>query len=534
MSRTILLDGESLTPEQLVELGSDPTMLIDLTPDAWNRVAKARETITNILKSGRTVYGVNTGFGNFQNTRIAPAKLEELQVNLIRSHCAGVGAPLPPSRARMLMALRVNVLAKGHSGISVETLKKVIDAYNKGVVPQVPVKGTVGASGDLAPLAHLAQGMIGEGQMCTWTNREWRDAEQVLKEIGVEKVVLGAKEGLAMINGTQFMTSLGCEALVRAINICRQADIVIAMTLEALQGSVGPLNPIIHNLRKHMGQQASAARQRAVLHSDRFPSEISIGHKNCGRVQDAYTLRCAPQVHGVVNDIVAFVRHILVCEVNCATDNPLIFPDQPTAMQVVSGGNFHGEYPAKALDMLGIAVHELGNISERRTERLNNPALSYGLPAFLIREGGLNSGFMIAHCTAAALVSENKVHVHPASTDSISTSAAQEDHVSMGGYAARKALKIVENVETILAIELLCACQAIEFLRPKKTTEPLEKVLAVVREKVSMWTRDRNVSNDINAIASLLRENKIWNAAAYAIPQEYHFDHPRIPPASKL
>jgi histidine ammonia-lyase len=507
---TLALDGESLTPAQLVDAGSRFNTRLVLTPEAWARVKRARAVVDDIVRSGRTVYGINTGFGKFASTIIARDDVEKLQLNLIRSHSAGVGHPLEPARVRRLLALRINVLAKGHSGIRPETVEQLLAAFNAGVVPFVPRKGTVGASGDLAPLSHLALGMLGEGKMASLTNLTWRPAADVLQELGLKPITLAAKEGLAMINGTQFISSLGCEALERARNIVRVADVVAAMTVEALLGTRTAFKPFIHAARNHPGQMESAARIRSMLDSPAYPSAIAGSHANCGRVQDAYSLRCAPQVHGVAVDTLRFVEGLLQRELNCATDNPLIFADQPKPEdQIVSGGNFHGEFPAKALDYLAIAVHEVGNISERRVERLNNPALSH-LPAFLVSRGGLNSGFMIAHCTAAALVSESKVLCHPASVDSISTSAAQEDHVSMGGFAARKALEVVSNVETIVAIELMCACQGMEFHRPLKSTAPLEKVFELVRSVVPTWTDDRNVSEDITAVRTLIRNGSLW------------------------
>lgn len=521
---TFFVDGNSLTPEMLVTLASTRQFQLDLTPSAWEHVKKARAVIDDIVVSRRVVYGINTGFGNFQSIVISPEKLDQLQTNLIRSHCAGVGEPLAPHRARMLLVLRINILAKGYSGISPEALRTMIAAYNNGIVPYIPRQGTVGASGDLAPLSHLAQGLIGEGRLATLDNLAWRDASAVLKERCITPIRLQAKEGLAMINGTQFITSIGCEAVVRARRAARQADIVMAMSLEALEGTVRAMHPEIHRVRHHEGQIHAAARMRSVLSSAQFPSEVATGHGNTGRVQDAYSLRCAPQVHGVVGDVIEFVHGVLTREANCATDNPLIFANAKEEVdRVISGGNFHGEYPAKMCDILGLTVTELASISERRIERLNNPSLSR-LPAFLIQEGGLNSGFMIAHCTAAALVSENKVLSHPASVDSISTSAAQEDHVSMGGFAARKLLKIIQNVEYVLAIELMCAVQGVEFHRPKKTTEPLERVVSIVRSVVPKWTQDRDVSTDIEAVARLLRDGAVWDAVSYAVPPEHHFN----------
>ncbi|XP_057281030.1 histidine ammonia-lyase isoform X2 [Pezoporus wallicus] len=482
----IFLDGNSLTTEDLVNLGKG-LYKIKLTPEAEAKVNESREVIERIVKEQTVVYGITTGFGKFARTVIPNSKLRELQVNLVRSHSAGVGKPLSPERSRMLLALRINVLAKGYSGISLETLQQVIEAFNASCLPYIPEKGTVGASGDLAPLSHLALGLIGEGKM--WSPKSgWADAKYVLEAHGLRPITLKPKEGLALINGTQMITSLGCEAVERAGAIARQADIIAALTLEVLKGTT-----------------------RA------FDTE---SHRFCDRVQDAYTMRCCPQVHGVVNDTIAFVKDIMMTEINSATDNPMVFAERA---ETISGGNFHGEYPAKALDYLAIGVHELAAISERRIERLCNPSLSE-LPAFLVTEGGLNSGFMIAHCTAAALVSENKALCHPSSVDSLSTSAATEDHVSMGGWAARKALRVIEHVEQVLAIELLAACQGIEFLRPLRTTTPLEKVYDLVRSVVRPWIKDRFMAPDIEAAHRLLVEQQVWEVAEPYI-EKYRREH---------
>ncbi|XP_012378026.1 histidine ammonia-lyase isoform X1 [Dasypus novemcinctus] len=514
----IALDGDSLTTEHLVNLGKGHYK-IKLTPTAEKKVQKSREVIDSIVKEKTVVYGITTGFGKFARTVIPVGKLEELQVNLVRSHSSGVGKPLIPERCRMLLALRINVLAKGYSGISLETLQRVIEVFNASCLPYVPEKGTVGASGDLAPLSHLALGLIGEGKM--WSPKSgWADAKYVLEAHGLKPIVLKPKEGLALINGTQMITSLGCEAVERASAIARQADIVAALTLEVLKGTTKAFDTDIHAVRPHRGQIEVAFRFRSLLDSDHHPSEIAESHRFCDRVQDAYTLRCCPQVHGVVNDTIAFVKDIITTELNSATDNPMVFASRG---ETISGGNFHGEYPAKALDYLAIGVHELAAISERRIERLCNPSLSE-LPAFLVAEGGLNSGFMIAHCTAAALVSENKALCHPSSVDSLSTSAATEDHVSMGGWAARKALRVIEHTEQVLAIELLAACQGIEFLRPLRTTTPLEKVYDLVRSVVRPWIKDRFMAPDIEAAHRLLVEQKVWKVAAPYI-EKYRMEH---------
>ncbi|XP_022612151.1 histidine ammonia-lyase [Seriola dumerili] len=501
------LDGSSLTSTDLVNLGRG-LYKIKLTPEAEKKVVQSRDLLDTIVKENKVVYGITTGFGKFARTVIPVSKLKELQENLVRSHSAGVGNPLSPERTRMLLALRINVLAKGHSGISLETLHAMIQAFNASCLSFVPEKGTVGASGDLAPLSHLALGLMGEGKM--WSPKSgWADAKYVLEAHGLKPISLKPKEGLALINGTQMITSLGAEAVERAQAIAQQADIVAALTLEVLKGTTKAFDSDIHILRPHPGQIEVAQRFRSLLDSDHHPSQIAESHRFCDRVQDAYTMRCCPQVHGVTNDTIKFVQNIINTEINSATDNPMVFAERG---ETISGGNFHGEYPAKALDFLAIAVHELASISERRIERLCNPSLSE-LPAFLVNEGGLNSGFMIAHCTAAALVSENKVLCHPSSVDSLSTSAATEDHVSMGGWAARKALRVVEHVEQVLAIELLVACQGIEFLRPLRTTTPLEKVYELVRSVVKPWIKDRFMSPDIEAVHRLLLDQKVWNVA---------------------
>uniref|UniRef100_A0A8C9YT35 Histidine ammonia-lyase n=1 Tax=Sander lucioperca TaxID=283035 RepID=A0A8C9YT35_SANLU len=466
-----------LTTAALVSLGQG-LFKIKLTPEAQGKAIKCREVIDAFIREDRVVYGVNTGFGMFARTLIPKEQLAQLQANVIRSHCAGVSAPLSVERTRMLLVLRINVLAKGYSGVSKETIDAMIKAFNASCLSWVPEKGTVGASGDLAPLAHLTLGLMGEGRM--WSPQSgWADAKAVLEGHGLKPLILKPKEGIALINGTQLISSLGAEAVERALGVARQADIIAALSFEALKGTTKAFHTI-HAARPHPGQMEVAARLRSLLDSDVFPSQISESHRSCDRVQDAYTLRCIPQVHGVVHDTIAFVQKVISTELNSATDNPLVFAETG---EIMSGGNFHGEYPAKALDYLAIGVHELASISERRIERLVNPALSE-LPAFLVQDGGLNSGFMIAHCTAAALVSESKALCHPSSVDSLSTSAATEDHVSMGGWAARKALRVVEHVEQVLAIELLAACQALEFLRPLKTTTPLEKVHELLRSVV--------------------------------------------------
>lgn len=429
----------------------------------------------------------------------------------------------------MLLALRINVLAKGYSGITLNTLQQYVAAFNESCLSWVPEKGTVGASGDLAPLSHLTLGLMGEGTM--WSPQTgWADAKHVLETKGLKPIKLAPKEGLALINGTQMITALTVEALMRAEAIARQADIIAALTLEVLKGTTRAFDAGVHEVRPHKGQGIVANRFRSLLPSSIHPSKISESHRFCNRVQDAYTLRCCPQVHGIVCDTLEFVRKIVSVEINSATDNPIVFADR---REVISAGNFHGEYPAKAADYLAIGIHELASISERRIERLINPATS-DLPAFLTSEGGLNSGFMMAHVTAAALVSENKVLCHPSSVDSLTTSAGTEDHVSMGGWAARKALQVVANVEYVLAIELLAACQAMEFVRPLTTTAPLEAAYQLVRAEIPAWDRDRIMCADIETAVTMLKNEQLWKAVEshmdrYAVSHKVDISVPFIP-----
>jgi histidine ammonia-lyase len=501
-----------MTIKKLIELGKG-NFSLGLSLSAWDHIRASRAVITEILKGDEAIYGINTGFGIFSDVKVSKHNLEELQTNLIRSHAAGVGEILDIPLTRMLFVLRLNVLAKGYSGISEETLRRVIDAFNADCLSEIPLIGTLGASGDLAPLAHLALGLMGEGRMWNPKTKMYEPAHRVLEDNNLVPLKLQAKEGLALINGTQFITALGVDAIERTENLVLTADYICAFCVEALKGTFKAFLPEIHAARPHRGQIQSAANIIKCLHSDKFPSEIYLSHKECHKVQDSYSLRCAPQVHGIVHETLQFVKSILEIEMNSATDNPMVFKDTG---KILSGGNFHGEYPAKALDYLTIAVHELGNISERRIERLVNPNLSE-LDAFLVKEGGLNSGFMIAHCTAAALVSENKTLCHPASVDSIPTSAQKEDHVSMGGWAARKALSVVGNVEIVLAIELLAICQAIDLRRPLKTTFPLEKLHKEVREFVQFWDKDRYIKPDIDAMVKFIKEGGVVRVISYAI-----------------
>ena len=504
VSEFVHIDGNNLTIPELLSL-SDFDKKIALLPQVRERIDSARRFLESRIEKGETIYGINTGFGKLANTRIPHENIEQLQKNLILSHSAGVGPPLSLKQTRLMFALRINVLAKGYSGVSYSLISHLVELFNKGIIPPIPEQGTAGASGDLAPLSHLAYGLMGNGEL--WSPATgWGQAKEVLEANNLSPISLMFKEGLSLINGTQFISSLGVEAVNRAKLLCLQADVIAALTLEAYSGSTVPFSPHLHKIRPHKGQGKCAQRLRALLHSVMYPSDISKQHANCRRVQDPYSIRCTPQVHGIVADTIDFVSGVIETEINSATDNPTVFPEYE---QILSGGNFHGEYPAKVLDYLAIAIHELASISERRIEQLVNPNLA-GLPGFLVNASGLNSGFMIAHVTASSLVSENKVLCHPSSIDSISTSAGQEDHVSMGGTCARKALKVIDNVEFVLAIELLAACQGIDLVRPNRTNLPLESVHKLVRSSIPFWDSDRFMAADINKSRDILRAGTIW------------------------
>ncbi len=500
--KPVVLDGGSLGLADL-EAVARRKRPVALAPQARAAVARARRVVDGAVERNAVVYGVTTGFGNFADVVIPRDRLRELQLNLVRSHAAGVGEPLGEAETRALMVLRANVLAKGFSGVRLETLDLLIAMINAGVHPVVPSQGSVGASGDLAPLAHLALALVGEGSSCYGARRQ--PSAEALAAAGLAPVALEAKEGLALINGTQLITGLAGLALAEAWRLARTADVAGALSLDALKGTDVAFDPRIHAMRPHPGQAASARNVAKLLAG----SAIRESHRDCGKVQDAYSLRCMPQVHGACRDALAYVDRTVGIEMNAATDNPMVFADDGV---LLSGGNFHGEPVALASDVLAIAVAELGSISERRVERLVNPALS-SLPAFLTPEGGLQSGLMIAQVTAAALVSENKVLAHPASVDSIPTSANKEDHVSMGVVAARKAVQVVANVRRVLAVELIAACQALEFLKPLESSPPLAAVHRLVRERVPAFDRDRYLAPDIETVAELVREGTIVEAA---------------------
>lgn len=495
---TVTLDGNRLTLEQVLEV-AEGRAKVKIAPSVSQRVRRSRNFVEKALRQGEKIYGVTTGFGLLSDQMIDHSQIEELQKNLIRSHSVGVGPLFDEITTRAIMLLRANVLAMGYSGVRMEVLKTLVEMINKGVHPLVPEQGSVGASGDLAPLAHLGFVLIGEGEAIFQGKK--MQGRRTMKKAGISTLTLKAKEGLSLINGTQVMTAVGLLSLLRAERLCKVADIVGACTLDALKGSLSAFDPEIQKVRAYPGPLAVSKNFRK-LGKD---SEIVESHKFCSRIQDAYSLRCIPQVHGAVRDALAFVRKGLQIEVNSATDNPLIFADRG---RILTGGNFHGEPVAFALDLLGIVVSELGGISERRIEKLINPALS-GLPPFLTTKGGLHSGLMMVQVSAAALASENKILAHPASVDSIPTSADKEDHVSMGVIAARKGRDIVRNVEHILAMELLCATQGLEFLLPLRPGIGIKEAYCVVREKVPPIKGDRRLSEDIRRIQLLIESGEL-------------------------
>ena len=477
--KKIYLDGNSLTLKQL-ELVAKHEAEVKLTKESKMRVIKCRNFVEKIIKERQTVYGLTTGFGKFSTIRIEPEKIEELQENLIMSHATGVGPDFSEMETRAIMLLRINVLAKGYSGIRLSTLHTLIDMLNKGVHPLIPEKGSVGASGDLAPLSHLALVLLGKGK--AKYKGTVMDGKEAMKKAEIKPVHLAAKEGLALNNGTQVMTAVGALNLIKAERLCDSADVITAMTVDALQATPDAFDPLIHKVRPHKGQRTSALNIHALLTN----SQLRESHKNCDNVQDAYSLRCSAQVHGAVRDNLSQIRKTIETELNSATDNPLIFPDQE---RVISGGNFHGEPIAFACDTLGLTMSELANISERRMEQLFNPALNRDLNPFLAARPGLDSGFMIAQLTAASLISENKVLAHPASVDSIPTSANQEDHVSMGTISAVKARNIIDNVTQVLAIELMAAVQALDCREFASSTQ-IEVIRKKFREDIPYIEKD--------------------------------------------
>jgi histidine ammonia-lyase len=502
------INGNDLTLQAVREVAVERRAVL-LAPDARELVKQARAVVEEIVASNKVAYAITTGVGKLSEVRIAGDQIRELQVNLVRSHAVGVGDPLPIAETRAMMLLRANSLAKGHSGVRALVIDTLCEMLNRGITPVVPSQGSVGASGDLAPLAHLALALIGEGE-CFDERGQRLAGGDALKRAQIKPIVLESKETISLINGTQGMLALGTLALLSAETLVDSADVLGGLSCDALKGTDAAFDERIHKARPHSGQLKTAANLRRMLEG----SQIRESHRECGRVQDAYSLRCIPQVHGAVRDTLAHCREVFEIEANSAVDNPLVFITDAKNAQgdVISGGNFHGEPLAFALDFLAIALSALAGISERRIERLVNPALSEGLPPFLAPGAGLNSGFMMPQVTAAALVSENKVLAHPASVDSITTSGNKEDYVSMGMTAGLKLRRVVENTRNVLAIEAMAVAQALDFLAPLKTSKRGQAAYAAIRSVCPSMEKDRVMYMDFARISDLLASGRIAEA----------------------
>ena len=522
--KALHINGNDLTLSDLREVVYQRRPVL-LEPEARERVEKARNVVEDLVAHDRLAYAITTGVGKLSDVRITPEQNREMQVNLLRSHAVGVGEMLSEAETRAMILLRANSLSKGFSGVRPEVIDTLCEMLNRGVHPVIPSQGSVGASGDLAPLAHLALVLIGEGEAFVHAKRASGGPERrgkrlngaaALKAADIKPLTLEAKEAISLINGTQAMLAVGALALISAETLADSADVLGAMSLDALKGTDVAMDERIHSARPHAGQTHVAANIRRLL----VGSAIRESHRGCGRVQDAYSLRCIPQVHGAVRDTLAFCRQVFETEMNSAVDNPLVFPaakkvgakpqlGDPAEGDIISGGNFHGEPVAFALDYLAIALSALAGISERRIERMVNPALSEGLPPFLAAGAGLNSGYMMPQVTAAALVSENKVLAHPASVDSITTSGNKEDYVSMGMAAGIKLKKVVANTRYVLAIEASAAAQALDFLAPLKTSAPLQAAHAVIRAVSPTVDHDRILAGDFEKLAEMLESGKL-------------------------
>jgi histidine ammonia-lyase len=497
----ILLDGESLTIELLVSIArstpGEPE--VRLSPAVFDRLNKVRRLVQEAISQQRVIYGVTTGFGALSTVVLSKEQAKDLQRNILLSHSAGVGEPFDLETTRAILTLRAHGLAKGHSGIRAETLQALVEMINKGVYPVIPQRGSVGASGDLAPLAHMGLVSIGEGE--AFYDGERLPGREAMRRAGLPTLQLEEAEGLALINGTQVMTAVGALLVHEATLLMKAADVAAGISLEVLMGSNIQLNPRIHTVRPHPGQSHTAENLRRLT----ADSSIISSHKDCTRVQDAYSIRCIPQVHGASRDALEYARRVITTEMNSATDNPLFFADTG---EILTGGNFHGQPVALAMDFLSMALAEIANISERRIERLVNPYLS-GLPAFLIKDPGLHSGLMLAQYTAAALVSENKSLCHPASVDSIPTSANKEDHVSMGTISARKCREVLRNAQYVIAIELLCAAQALDLFTNLKPGRGTLEAYNLIRQHVSHMEVDRVISKDIETLYILVKNGTL-------------------------
>jgi histidine ammonia-lyase len=506
MMQKVIIGQRPLSPE-IVGLVASMKTRLSLSAPALSRLAAGRRVVEQSVKENRTVYGITTGFGKFAEIRISLGEIDKLQENLIRSHATGVGQLFHPRQVKAVMLLQVNQLCQGASGVRPAVVRQLLGLLNHDIIPLVPQQGSVGASGDLSPMAHIGLVMIGRGQ-AFYKGRIISGAE-ALKKAGMKPLILKAKEGLAITNGTEVMTAVGILSLLEAEKLCKISDLAGAMSLEALRGTDKAFDVRIHALRPHDGQKESAENLRRLLAG----SEIRKSHKDCKKVQDAYSLRCMPQVHGATKTALKHIRQVLETELNSVTDNPLVFAKE---REVLSGGNFHGQPVALAMDYMGIAVAELADISERRLARLLDASLS-GLPGFMTEHGGLNSGLMITQNTSASLVSENKVLAHPSSVDSIPTSANQEDHVSMGTIGARKAGQICDNVRYVLACELLAAARGLEFLKPLKPGRGVQAAYRAVRKQVSSFNQDREFYLDIEAINTMIMGGSILEAVENVI-----------------
>jgi histidine ammonia-lyase len=508
MQKPFLIDGKNLSLAVIDEIFFEKKS-VSLSPAAVKRIEASRKIVDRISRNDEAYYGINTGFGILANKRISPADIEKLQENLILSHAVGTGDEVPRDVVRLMLLLKINSLAIGLSGVSLETISYLVKFFNAGVTPIVYTQGSVGASGDLAPLAHLVLAFLGQGHV--YFGDKKISAKAALKRLNLSPLKLKSKEGLGLINGTQFMSAYGVHALIRATHLLKTADVAATMTLEAMRGSSSPFDKRLHDARPHQGQIETAANVRKLLTA----SEVLKSHANCPKVQDPYSLRCVPQVHGAVRDAVRHATMVVETEINSVTDNPLVFENG----DVISGGNFHGEPLALALDFLAIALAELASISERRIYLLlgGDTIGEIKLPKLLMSDTGLNSGFMLPQYTAAALVSENKVLAHPASVDSIPTSLGQEDHVSMGSISAVKLLQVLRNAETVLAIELMCAAQGLDFIHPIKAGKGVEAAYREVRKKISFAREDRLFHDDIQTALQLVRSRCMTTAAESAV-----------------
>lgn len=499
--QVLKLSGKNLTLEAVAEVARQ-FRPITLSETAIKNVLRARAVVEKLSATKDSYYGLNTGFGDLCNVKIPKDQIKKLQINLIRSHCVGVGDLLPEEVVRAMMVIRANTLVQGNSGIQLASVQLLIEFLNHQIHPCVPSQGSVGASGDLAPLAHMALALIGEGEVHYQGKK--LPAAKVLKKLKLKPLELAEKEGLALINGTSMMCAFGTLAFIDAETLTKMADISGAMSIEALKATDAFLRKEIHQIRPHPGQISSANNIRKLIKN----SGILNQYRDSGKIQDAYSIRCIPQVHGASRDALNYICRVLTTEINSVTDNPLVFPE---TCEILSGGNFHGQPIALALDFLAIAIAEIANIAESRVSRLINSRYS-DLPPFLIENSGLNSGFMVAQYTMAALVSENKVLAHPASVDSIPTCAGQEDHVSMGSIASTKARKVVRNVMSIIAIEFLAAAQGLDFLAPLKSSKPLEAAHKLIRKHIKKLTEDRRLDHDIKKVVELIKSREILQA----------------------